>query len=182
VEKNILRRQILEEILALSEDEIQSLSFSLNNQIVKFLHMYPILKGQVGAGYLPLKAEIAPVYQELLHEVPVNLAFPVLINGEMHFGLPQGLPKGATWLDPPYYIVEPSWILVPGVGFDLNGARLGRGKGYFDRYLEESSALTVGLAWSQQIKEKIPVESHDHHMDFIITESFCWSVEQQKRF
>lgn len=85
-------------------------------------------------------------------------------------------------MDPPYSLVDPEWILVPGVGFDLTGARLGRGKGYFDQYLEDSLALRIGLAWSGQMKEKIPVESHDCHMDYIITESFCWDVAEQKRF
>jgi len=159
-----------------------ALSFSLTNQLIKLLHSLPELIGQIGAAYLPLRAEVAPVYQELLHKIPLDLAFPVLIEGEMSFGIPQGMPKGGTWLDPPYSLVEPQWFLVPGVGFDLNGARLGRGKGFYDRYLEERIGLRIGLAWSEQIIERIPVESHDCHMDFIITESFCWDVSQQKRF
>jgi 5-formyltetrahydrofolate cyclo-ligase len=182
VDKDNLRKELLDKLLLLSNDDIHSLSSSLTNQIIKLLHMYPILQGQVGAGYLPLKAEIAPVYQELFRAIPLNLAYPVLVDGEMRFGLPQGLPKGSTWLDPPYHLVEPSWLFVPGVGFDLNGARLGRGKGFYDRYLEEHMVMTIGLAWSEQVKEKIPMESHDSHMDFIITEKFCWNVEQQKKF
>lgn len=173
---------MLGQLSSLSDEKLSLLSFSLTNQLIKFFNTLPELNGQIGAAYLPLKAEIAPVYQELLHEIPLALAYPVLIQGEMVFGIPQGLPRGSTWMDPPYSLVDPEWILVPGVGFDLTGARLGRGKGYYDQYLEDSLALRIGLAWSGQIKEKIPVESHDCHMDYIITESFCWDVAEQKRF
>lgn len=131
---------------------------------------------------MPLKAEIAPVYQELLKAVPVSLAFPVLFEGEMLFGLPNGMPKGATWLEAPYLPVDPEWYLVPGVGFDLKGARLGRGKGFYDRFFENKDVLKIGLAWSEQIVPNIPVEQHDCHMDFIITEEFCWDVKQQEKF
>jgi 5-formyltetrahydrofolate cyclo-ligase len=182
VEKDSLRNELLRKLSSLSYDELVKLSFSLTNQLIKLLSSLPELSGQIGAGYLPLKAEIAPVYQELFHQIPLTLAYPVLVRGEMHFGIPQGIPKGGTWMDPPYVVVEPSWVMVPGVGFDLRGARLGRGKGYFDRFLEDREVLKIGLAWSEQIVDKIPVESHDRHMDFIITESFCWDVDQQKRF
>ncbi len=100
----------------------------------------------------------------------------------MKFGVPQGMPKGEAWLDPPYVVVEPKWILVPGIGFDLKGGRLGRGKGFYDRYLEEKESVRIGIAWTEQLVDKVPLESHDCHMDFIITEEFCWDVKQHKRF
>lgn len=131
---------------------------------------------------MPFKTEIAPIYQELLREVPLNLSYPVLEKGEMKFGMPHGFPKGSTWLDQPYKVVEPKWIFVPGLGFDLDGARLGRGKGFYDRFLEDRMALRIGLCWTGQLLEKIPVEGHDCHMDFIITESFCFDVSLQKKF
>ncbi len=180
--KDILRSELLRSLNALSNDEIQGLSFSVTNQIIKLLKKYPELAGQIGAGYLPLKAEIAPVYQVLLHAVPVNLAYPIAKGQNMSFAIPDGMPHGEIWLSPPYHEVKPDWLLVPGLGFGLNGRRLGRGKGYYDRYLENSKALKIGIAWSQQLNEQIPVESHDCHMDFIITEKFCWNVKQQVKF
>lgn len=182
MEKEKLRIELLSKLASLPNESIQSLSFSLTKQLIKLFSFIPELQGQVGAGYLPLKAEIAPVYQELFRAVPVSLAYPVLVQGEMNFALPQGMPKGSTWLEMPYHIVEPQWLLVPGVGFDNEGARLGRGKGFYDRYLQNRDVLKIGLAWTEQIVEKIPVEAHDCHMDFIITEEFCWDVNQQKRF
>ncbi len=98
----------------------------------------------------------------------------------MAFAMTEGLPSGAPWLVPPYKVVEPEWYLVPGVGFSLEGKRLGRGKGFYDRFLENRKGIKIGLAWSGQLKENLPVESHDCHMDFIVTENFCWDVKQQK--
>ena len=144
--------------------------------------MYPELTLQIGAGYLPFKAEIAPVYQVLLHAVPVALAYPISKDGTMGFAIPDGMPRGGIWLEKPYHEVTPDWLFVPGVGFGLNGRRLGRGKGYYDRYLANSKAIKMGIAWSGQLNEEIPVESHDCHMDFIITENLCWDVKQQVKF
>lgn len=182
MDKESLRQEILSKLSALSNDTIQSLSFSLTNQLIKLFSSLPELQGQVGAGYLPFKTEIAPVYQELLRAVPLIISYPVLIEGEMTFAIPNGMPRGSTWLEPPYALTEPKWFLVPGVGFDLSGARLGRGKGYYDRYLSETQSLKIGLAWTEQLVERIPVEQHDCFMDYIITEDFCWDVNRQERF
>ena len=182
MDKDSLRKILLGKLSSLSYDELQSLSFKLTNQLIKFFSTFPVLSDQIGGAYLPLKNEIAPVYQELLKVVPMGLAFPVLEEGEMSFGIPNGMPRGGTWLESPYHHTEPEWFLVPGVGFDLNGGRLGRGKGFYDRYLAEKNVLTIGIAWTQQIVEKIPVDQHDCHMDFIITEDFCWNVGQQTKF
>jgi 5,10-methenyltetrahydrofolate synthetase len=182
VGKDILRSELLRSINALSNDEIQGLSFSVTNQIIKLLKMFPELTSQIGAGYLPFRAEIAPVYQVLLHAVPVAIAYPITKGNEMGFAIPDGMPRGTTWLEQPFHEVTPDWLFIPGVGFGLNGRRLGRGKGYYDRYLADSKALKIGIAWSGQLNEQIPVESHDCHMDFIITDKFCWDVKQQVKF
>lgn len=182
MDKESLRTELLSKLSSLHREELILLSVSLTNQIVKLFHSLPDLSSQIGAGYLPFKTEVAPVYQELLREIPLDLSYPVLDNGEMKFGMPHVFPKGSTWLDQPYTIVDPQWIFIPGLGFDLNGGRLGRGKGFYDRFLETSDALRIGLCWTEQLKDKIPVESHDCHMDFIITESCCFDVSLQKKF
>jgi len=182
VVKEKIRSELLKNISLLPHDEIQSLSFNLTNQLIKFISSLPELSEQIVGAYLPLKFEIAPVYQELLKEIPLNLAYPVLIEGQMAFGIPNGMPRGGTWLDQPYHLVEPNWFLVPGVAFDFKGTRLGRGKGYFDRYFDNRDVLKVGIAWSGQMIENVPFEQHDCQMDFIITEEFCWDVSQQLKF
>lgn len=63
-------------------------------------------------------------------------------------------------------------IMVPGVGFDVRGGRMGHGKGYYDKLLEHARKDTplIALAFECQIFEEIPVAPHDVFMDKIITE------------
>lgn len=61
-------------------------------------------------------------------------------------------------------------VIVPGVGFDLKGHRIGHGKGYYDNLLKNSKTLLIGLAYDWQIVKHIPIEEHDVLMDKIVTE------------
>ncbi len=182
MDKEYVRLELLKALSSLGPEKIQSLSFSLTNQLIKLFKKFPELSGEIGAAYMPLKAEVAPVYQELLKAVPLCLAYPVMLDGAMGFAIPDGMPRGGIWLSPPFKPVAPHWFLVPGLGFDLSGARLGRGKGFYDRYFQDKKSLKIGLCWSGQMLEKIPVEKHDSHMDMIVTENFCWDVKQQMKF
>ena len=112
----------------------------------------------------------------------MTIAYPILKGELMSFALPDGLPRGGIWLQGPFKEITPDWLFIPGLGFDLKGARIGRGKGFYDRYLEHGKVTKIALAWSEQIVESVPVESHDCHMDFIITENFCWDVKQRSKF
>jgi 5-formyltetrahydrofolate cyclo-ligase len=60
-------------------------------------------------------------------------------------------------------------ILVPGVAFDLQGRRLGRGKGYYDQLLGVWRGTTCGVAFDEQIVGEIPLEPHDVRMNCILT-------------
>jgi len=60
-------------------------------------------------------------------------------------------------------------ILVPGVAFDLQGRRLGRGKGFYDQMLASVRGTTCGVAFDEQIVETVPVEPHDIHLNCILT-------------
>ena len=64
-------------------------------------------------------------------------------------------------------------VLVPGVAFDLNGSRLGRGFGFYDRLLAEASGIKCGVAYDFQLQELIPSEPHDAKVDFILTPNKC---------
>ena len=61
-------------------------------------------------------------------------------------------------------------VVVPGVAFTKNGARMGRGKGYYDKYMSNGdfSALKIGVCYKEQIVPEIPLEEHDVMMDVVI--------------
>jgi 5-formyltetrahydrofolate cyclo-ligase len=64
-------------------------------------------------------------------------------------------------------------VMVPGTAFDSRGARMGQGKGYYDRLLARArrDAPLVGMAFDCQIFDEIPVAPHDVFMDVVLTES-----------
>lgn len=98
------------------------------------------------------------------------------------------VPKGPdAFIQGRYGIMEPlpvrcerveaaelGFIIVPGLAFDASCMRLGQGGGYYDRFLAHTHAIRVGLAFSIQIVEQVPVEMHDIPLDYIVT--------PQKRF
>jgi 5-formyltetrahydrofolate cyclo-ligase len=62
-------------------------------------------------------------------------------------------------------------FLVPGVGFDRKGGRLGHGMGYYDTLLQKATGIPkIGLAFSSQIVDQIPMDTHDVAMDYVVTE------------
>jgi 5-formyltetrahydrofolate cyclo-ligase len=62
--------------------------------------------------------------------------------------------------------------IIPGFAFDEKGGRIGSGDGLYDRLIPMLPATTrkVGLAYESQIIQHVPMESHDRHVDIIITE------------
>lgn len=69
-------------------------------------------------------------------------------------------------------VAELDLLLVPGVAFDQTGHRLGYGKGYYDRLLQQRSAgcRLVGLCFEFQLVSTLPAEPHDVRMDLLVTE------------
>ncbi|MFA4943680.1 MAG: 5-formyltetrahydrofolate cyclo-ligase [Lentisphaeria bacterium] len=60
--------------------------------------------------------------------------------------------------------------LVPGLGFDRQGGRLGRGKGFYDRLLAGAGGCKAGVAFAWQLLPAVPVAPHDIRMDLVVTE------------
>lgn len=88
-----------------------------------------------------------------------------------HFGIREPARDGGTRVD----IKQVAGFLVPGLGFDKQGVRLGRGKGYYDRVLTGTTGLKVGVTLEDLLQEKLPEEIEkakgaDVRMDFLITE------------
>ncbi|MBO7426192.1 MAG: 5-formyltetrahydrofolate cyclo-ligase [Clostridiales bacterium] len=66
-------------------------------------------------------------------------------------------------------------IFVPAVAYTQDGARLGQGGGYYDRYLNQYGAgkkpVTVGICYDFQVYSALPVESHDYMVDYVLVVS-----------
>ena len=95
---------------------------------------------------------------------------PALLGGELVTGR-HGLrepPPDASLLE----LNEIGLVVVPGLGFSAGGARLGRGGGFYDRFLARLPAgtETVGLVLSCQLMDEIPTDAHDRAVDMVVTE------------
>lgn len=75
-------------------------------------------------------------------------------------------PKGNELTDP----AEIEMVVVPAVAYDRKGKRLGRGKGFYDRFLQNTKATKVGVGYEFQLVEELPVEPHDVAMDIVVTQ------------
>ena len=108
-----------------------------------------------------------------------RILLPVVVGDDLELRLytgPEDLNPGAYGIEEPtgelftdYADID--FIAVPGVAFDRNGNRLGRGKGYYDRLLPRiPSAHKAGICFPFQLVEEVPAEPFDIRMDEIITQ------------
>ena len=130
----------------------------------------PFLKGKIGT-YIPIRNEV-DVYSHFKEEF--DLYIPKMLDDTTIAFYSDKEEK----INGPFSTIEPigiheekdlDVILVPVVGF-FKTYRMGYGKGYYDRYLKNSSALKIGLAFDVQ-EMVFDVKPTDIELDMIITES-----------
>lgn len=63
-----------------------------------------------------------------------------------------------------------SICVVPAIAYDKSGYRLGYGKGYYDRFLQNYGFISVGLCYNELIIDELPADEHDIPVDYIITQ------------
>ena len=93
--------------------------------------------------------------------IPVELAENVeFAEGDFHIPEPQNHPYQGGF----------DLIVVPGMAFDAAGHRLGRGKGYYDRFLAQHPGVpTIGLCFDFQLLPEVPAEPHDCLINEVIS-------------
>ncbi len=137
--------------------------------------LLPYLKDKVIFSYYPIGSEVD--LSSLEKRFPI--AYPVIFpNRKMEAYLPKGplIPNryGIPEPDPNTSIKiekeDIGVILVPCVGFSKRKDRLGYGGGYYDRYLKETKALKIGIAFEVQKLDFLPIEENDIPLDLFITE------------
>ena len=69
-------------------------------------------------------------------------------------------------------------IVVPALTFDIEGFRLGYGGGYYDRYLKDIPAYTVGIARHRLLRQKVPKEPHDIAVKCLVTEEEVFAQQR----
>lgn len=172
-EKHELRKRMKEVLSRISSSEFDKWNISLSKNLSKFLSDdLGISENDVVGGFAPIQRE--PLW---MPGVKANLAFPaykekMLFKISAYESLVKQMDFGVEILSPAKEAMKvvPKILLIPGLGFSLDGKRLGRGKGFYDRYLEKFTGVKIGLCFECQLSEVVPVDIHDQKMNFIVTE------------
>ena len=149
-----------------------------------FLREFPPRAGMEAALYCALAGEVPTErIRRAYLAAGARLYYPRVAGGRTLAFYPHR--EGDAWETGPYGILEPSnpagveprrsgWdiIVVPGLAFDRRGNRLGRGFGYYDRFLGglPESVARVGLAWANQRIPEVPVDAWDVSVHALVTE------------
>lgn len=151
-------------------------------------------RSQVIFGYLAFAGEISVdrVLQEALR-LGKTVAVPRIISPtEMQAAqltFMQDLPLdryGIRTAPEPVNLIEPAaldLLLVPGTGFTLAGCRMGRGAGYYDRFLPRTDGITLGVTCDLLVRDFLPCGPQDCKVSALVTESrlLSCSSEQKRR-
>ena len=135
--------------------------------------------------YSAVKTEADPSSLALALEASnIETLFPKVLDGRLQFHKAtqsQLVPGYAGILEPsadhkihPIHEID-IWI-IPGLGFSRQGARIGYGKGHYDKALAEAMSLgathkTIGFGFSEQLTDEVPLEPHDVPLDIIAVEN-----------
>lgn len=184
MDKKVIRERLLERRSGMSGPDVDSMSRCIV-KAVQGLKQW----GQAREVllYWPIRNEVD--IRPLLHESwdsGKKLFMPCCRRDEpgiMDFGVvraEQDLLSGSFGIKEPCRsrcefpdAVSPDIIVVPGVGFDRNGYRIGFGGGYYDRFLarpQKDNFLAVGVCYSFQLVEGFPIEPWDKAVELICTD------------
>ena len=178
-QKKLLRKEIREEKKRHSPDELMAHFSALLKQIEKHprfiashtVLMYHSLGDEVQTHafvekWYKVKKVLLPVVQGDILVLRHYTGKDCLAIGA--FGIEE--PTGESFTD--YEEIELG--IIPGMSFDRQGNRLGRGKGYYDKLLPLLHSYNIGICYQFQAREEIPSEPFDHPMDEVWTEEGRW--------
>ncbi|MDN5292831.1 MAG: 5-formyltetrahydrofolate cyclo-ligase [Eubacteriales bacterium] len=181
--KKALRKQVLQERMALSREEVLQKSRVIAERVMglpeyqqaKTVMMYLDFRNEVATDYLLRqtmargKRVVVPVTdvagKRLIPTLIVNYPDDI---GTGAWGIPEPKPEAIRPVPPQ----EIDLVLVPGVAFDEKGNRLGYGGGFYDRFLLQTGPGTVfvALAFELQVRDQVYPEAHDQPVHYIVTE------------
>ncbi len=180
--KSDIRQQIQQRLESLQDHQVHCKSYRACETLIKTAEFQ---RARTVMMYLALPKELETA-QAILQSFQQNKTVaiprvswperklePVIIytlNCPMEIGR-YGLrnPTSQETLDPS----QIDLVVLPGLGFDRQGNRIGRGAGFYDRFLANHhfSGVRCGLGFSEQVVESIPVEAHDMQLDMLVTDT-----------
>jgi 5-formyltetrahydrofolate cyclo-ligase len=184
IAKSQIREEISQNFSELSAKEIAEKTNAIENRLFDFANF--------------LESKITLLYVNNEHEVPTDnilkraydynkiVVLPAYNTENFEMALKKVDDLEKDLLAGPRDILQPDEsrckdvptdkidiAIIPAVALDEKGGRIGSGKGYYDRLIPRLAITTrkVALAFEAQIVPQVPIESHDKHVDIIITEN-----------
>lgn len=173
--KAALRAELLRRREQTSEELIKIASDRIHRRLKK---IDVFASARTIACYYPIRNE--PRTQEIMQEAASlgrQICLPRVDGNSLDFRLVDDISslEPGMWdiLEPRDDCPRPEGIdvvLVPMVGAAPDGTRLGYGRGYYDRFLSGTDAVSIGLTYAKQMVKSIPSDSNDVRMNWIVTE------------
>jgi 5-formyltetrahydrofolate cyclo-ligase len=186
-EKLRIRRELKETAAAFSKSYVSEASSAVCEKVLKSKEFR---EASVIFGYLSFRNEISVdgVLEEALR-LGKTVAVPWIVSQtEMkaaRLETLEDLPTdryGIRTAPEPVMLVRPETIdliLVPGAGFSARGRRMGRGAGFYDRFLTHVRGFRLGITCDRLLREEIPVDEYDRPVEALVTETrfiYCKGV------
>ena len=170
-----------------TKDEIRKQMLYIRKKITNKEKLSTIIVNKIINLDIYKKSKVIALYNSMIDEVDTSkiikkslvnkvVLLPKIINDKMVF---VEINQGTLFKKSIFGVNEPigreyhgkiDLIIVPGLAFEKNGIRLGYGKGYYDKFLENKDIYKIGICFSKQMYSAIPSEKHDILMNLIITE------------
>lgn len=177
--KSELRKQIREKKTATDADAFARMSQSVCRSVVE-TRMWKDAK--VVLLYMSLADEVDT---KMLREIAISegktVLLPTCVGDDLVLRIYEGEnrmkagaygimePTGSVYEEDRYGDID--LAIIPGMAFDKDGGRLGRGRGFYDRLLPKlGGCRKMGICWDFQLVDNVPKEEHDVAMDLIIHE------------
>ena len=184
IAKSQIREEIAQKFATLSANEIAEKTKAIENRLFDFANFleskisllyvnneHEVLTGDIlKRAYVYNKIVVLPAYNTENFEMELKKVDN--LEKDLHPG-----PRDILQPDESRCKVVPidkiDIAIIPAVALDEKGGRVGSGKGYYDRLIPRLAITTrkVALAFEAQIIPQVPIESHDKHVDIIITEN-----------
>ncbi len=181
--KALLRNYIANELKKIPMREKSELSVNIEKRVLMHPHF---VSSDMLLIYYPLRSEVdTRLIIEAAFSLHKEVALPRIVGNELEFhiisdGYEKNLIKSSFGsLEPPPHTpmlnidqYTDILLVVPGVAFSLSKERLGRAKGFYDRFINRYREYmsVMGICFDVQLLDSIIVESWDEKVDFIITE------------
>lgn len=176
-DKNTLRRRLRAQRDGLKPEERRHLSEVISESALNLRLLHGCRRLALYASFQS-EVQTASLHRGLRAR-GVDVIYPRVVRGqlELEFALVEDLASlvcGAFSIQEPEGPAVPlssaDVVIVPGVGFDRRGNRLGYGAGHYDRTLSTYDRPCIALAFATQVVERIPASQWDRPMDVLVTE------------